>query len=141
MPSAPRPSPPPAPARDIRRNSQITKMTGSSRISQYRIVLPRPELGAAALTVFTPSALSCWLNAGEGWPGITVVYDEPLVSVPVTVVFEPLAPLPKSTVLILWALASEMNCEQVRLTGVLILMPGRTMYSITTAMSAIGHSP
>src|SRR5258708_30754503 len=110
MPSAPRPTPPP-PARDIRRNSQNTKMIGSSKISQYRIVLPRPELGGVAVTVFTPSAVSCWLSAVEAGPGITVVYDEPVVRGPVTVVFEPLAPFPKSTVLILWALASETNCE------------------------------
>jgi len=42
---------------------------------------------------------------------MTVVYDFPLVSSPVAVVFEPLAPFPKVTVLILWALASAMNCE------------------------------
>ena len=47
----------------------------------------------------------------EPVPGMTVVYDFPLVRSPVAVVFEPLAPFPKVTVLILWALASAMNCE------------------------------
>ena len=86
-------------------------MNGSSRNSQYSRSVPRPELGGDAVTVFTPSAVSCWLSWGVGGPGMTVVYDWPLVSSPVAVVFDPLAPLPKSTVLILWALASEMNCE------------------------------
>ena len=86
-------------------------MNGSSRISQYSRSVPRPELGGAAVTVFTPSAVSCWLSWGVGGPGMTVVYDLPSVSSPVAVVFDPLAPFPKSTVLILCALASEMNCE------------------------------
>ena len=97
--------------RDIRRNSQNTKMNGSSRNRKYSSSVPTPELGGVAVTDFTPSAVSCWLSCAVGWPGITVVYDVPLVSSPVAVVFEPLEPLPKSTVLILWALASAMNCE------------------------------
>jgi len=74
-------------------------------------VLPSPELGAAAVTDCTPSARSCWANVGEAGPGMTVVYDLPSVRVPVTVVFDPFAPFPKTTVLILWAEASAVNCE------------------------------
>jgi hypothetical protein len=40
-----------------------------------------------------------------------VVYDLPLVSSPVAGVFDPLAPLSNVTVVILCALASEMNWE------------------------------
>ncbi len=86
-------------------------MNGSSRNSQYKIVVPSPELGAVAVTDCTPSARSCWANVGEAGPGITVVNDLPSVKVPVTVVFDPFAPFPKTTVLILWALASAVNCE------------------------------
>src|SRR5215469_8050168 len=104
--------PPAAPApRLIRRNSQNTKMNGSSRNSQYSRSDPRLELGAAADTVFTPSAVSCWLSCGVGGPGMTVVYAFPSVSSPDAGVFEPLEPLLNVTVLILCALASAMNCE------------------------------
>ncbi len=86
-------------------------MIGSSRNRKYSSTLPSPELGGLAVTDCTPSAVSWALSADVGWPGMTVVYDFPLVRSPVAVVFEPLAPFPKVTVLILWALASAMNCE------------------------------
>src|SRR5262249_61239521 len=112
----PPPTPPgspaaPPPARDIRRISQNTKMIGSSKNRKYSSTLPSPERGASAVTDLTPSAVSWALNADVGWPGITVAYDFPLASSPVAVVFEPPAPFPNVTVLILWALASAMNCE------------------------------
>ena len=62
---------------------------------------PNEEVGGAAVTLFTPSAVSWALNSGVGWPGITVVKSLPSVRVPVTVVFVPLLLLPNLTSLTL----------------------------------------
>ena len=87
-------------------------MNGASRISQYSSSVPRPELGGSRghRLHAVRAELLAELRA-VGWPGMTVVYDFPLVSSPMAGVFEPLEPLSNVTVLILWALASEMNCE------------------------------
>jgi hypothetical protein len=81
--------------------SQKAEMIGSSKNSQYSSTLPSPDRGGCAVTDVTPSAVSCALSADVGWPGMTVVYDFPLISSPAAVVFEPLAPFPKVTVLTL----------------------------------------
>ena len=86
-------------------------MNGASRISQYSSSVPRPELGGCAVTDFTPSELSCSLSWAVAWPGMTVVYDFPLVRSPKAGVFEPLEPFSNVTVLILCAPASAMNWE------------------------------
>src|SRR6266581_7805110 len=70
------------------------------------------------------------ISAVSGGP--TVVKFLPLLSVPVTVVFEPFEPLPKSTVLTLLARTSVRNCEYVRET-VLIELIGRKKYSASIA--------
>jgi hypothetical protein len=70
--------------------------------------VPKPELGADAV-IWTSSAMSCWLSAGVGWPGMIVVYDLPVVRVPLAGVLPVLDA--NVTVLILCALASATNWE------------------------------
>ncbi len=46
---------------------------GSRKISRDSTTDPSAELGGLAVTDFTPSAVSCWLRAVVGGPGMTVV--------------------------------------------------------------------
>ena len=79
----------PAAPRDIRRNSQITKISGAKMIRKYKMIDPSAGDDGLAVTV-TWSACS-WLPSWVvGEPGISVVYGFPLRSVPLAEVLLPL---------------------------------------------------
>ncbi len=68
----------------------MTKIRGASRTTQYSSVVPSPAEFALAVTFLTPSARSWFASWVVGGPGMTVVYDFPLVSVPLALALPPL---------------------------------------------------